>query len=139
MGLGYSSPASLLREIARATEENVYRPNQLDYFFPGGTQILTRQVEIPDDAFWEGDIIELELHRNHHENEEGIALGGAWQTIQAPVGECYVNMKSLDNGNQLYVHGCIVNAQGNHVQSIDAHVGAGTFPVRNPRFIKKSF
>ena len=118
--------------LAYPTPADAERAAQGDpAWYANGYQMVPVAFEVPNDAFWEGDLISVELHWGGHE-EESIHIGGAWS---APVyGLVHVSVVHLESGR---VDGWLGEpGTDRHIQSMPLHAGENGFPYRHATLVR---
>jgi hypothetical protein len=120
-GNGYRTP-----EDARAYTE------AHPAYYPNGYDIETIEYTLPENAIWEGEEVELDLHRGgelHH----NFTIGGRWYN-EIP-GIARVSLVVMRRGE---VHGWIENHRGEFLQYVLLRHAHGGFPYRNLRRRQRS-
>lgn len=99
---------------------------------PETTPIWQTEFAVPDDAFWTGDLVSVELFRGGYDDEDGIHHGGGWQ--EPVVGIASVQLIDLEHSE---VDGFIADPDtGQHIQSLPLKAGRVGYPYRNAKLVK---
>lgn len=90
-------------------------------------------INIPE----QDERVTVELHRGSHTDEDGIVHGGDW--IGPVEGFFKFNLdEDVDRDEFDFIpHGYICDAQGKHIQSVSAEIGARGFPYRNMQISRR--
>lgn len=86
-------------------------------YYPHGWTLEAIAYQLPHDAIWEGEQVELDLH-----------VEGRW--YEAVPGIAHVLVVNIRRGE---VYGQILNQYGEVLQAVLLHEGAGGFPYRHLR------
>jgi hypothetical protein len=114
--------------LSLADAENFAR-----YVWGGTCTIEQRQFQIPEDAFWDGDLISVELHRGG-QDENSINSGGQW--IGPVYGHARVMTVSLSTGR---IIGFIAEPGTDKcLQCMPLHAGIDGFPYRNAKLVRQN-
>lgn len=98
-------------------------------------EIRPVQFKLPEGAFWQGDIISVELHRGSLQNDEGISSGGKWTEPVVGYADVSVIVQYLDGNWE--VSGAIREiGSDRHIQSMDLRAGKVGFPYRHAQLIR---
>lgn len=101
-----------------------------------GAEITAAEIELPDDVFWQGDTISVELHRGGSDDMEGIHHGGGW--IKS-VGYVQVRLVGLSQDGQVVEVEGVLRELGTdrHIQSMTMRAGKIGFPYRNAQLVNR--
>lgn len=100
-------------------------------WYPEGEHIEELQFEVPEDAFWTGDLISVELYRGGYDDDDGIHHGGKWQV--PTTGRVGVTAVDLARNT---VDGWIFDPNTNqHIQSLPLQAGLVGYPFRNAKLL----
>lgn len=116
---GYASYQQALKALDRDRD-------YIQYLYPNGATIEERDFNLPDDAFWTNDLVEVELHRGGHQDEDGIGSGGEWGKAYGLVRVSTISLQTGEVNGYLFEPGT-----ERHIQFMTLRAGVIGFPYRN--------